>query len=75
LIVNAVNASGAQVRNVDVSTTELPDGEIRRMIRIEAECPDGANPEDIDICPLNEGLEGSTGGKKIIKIRKNCETP
>ncbi|MCF7809483.1 hypothetical protein K9N50_00695 [bacterium] len=73
LIVNAVNASGAQVRNVDVSTTELPDGEIRRMIRIEAECPDGANPDDIDLSPLMEGLEENADGRKIIKIRKNCE--
>ncbi len=72
LIVNALSSSGLQIQDIDVSTTENSDGQIRRIIRVEGEFPEGVDPENIDVTQLTQLFEEG-GEKKVIVIRKNCE--
>ncbi|NQU05632.1 MAG: hypothetical protein HQ568_06025 [Calditrichaeota bacterium] len=73
LIINALSSSGLQIQDIDVSTTENSDGQIRRIIRVEGDVPEGVDPCDIDLSRLTESLENDAGDKKMIIIRKNCE--
>jgi len=73
LIVDALTSSGVQIQNVNVSTTQNSDGQIRRIIRVEGDVPEGVDPCDVDLPPLSQSLDQGDGKKKMIIIRKNCE--
>ncbi len=73
VVANALESSGVQVKSIEVNTDRSQEGQIRRMVRVEGELPEGADPDDIDVLQLKESLGLGDGEKEVIVIRKNCD--
>ncbi len=72
VVANALASSGVQVRSIKVNTDRSQEGQIRRMVRVEGELPEGADPDDIDVLQLKESLGLGDGEKEVIIIKKDC---
>ncbi|MBC8466141.1 hypothetical protein H8D57_03855 [bacterium] len=72
-IISSLSARGVQVRDVNVETREVGDGQREVKIRVEADRPEGEM--DMEACDELEGLFAPEDGQfeRRIIIKKECE--